>query len=167
MKGSEKMFDKEYENRYLPFLNSNIDYYNNTYQRAIKINDQGGEPFVLDIEEATQENNVFRRSIWTGNYLQITLMSIKPGESIGLERHDNVDQFIRIESGVGLVKMGESMDNLNFRRKVYEDFAFVIPSGIWHDLVNIGTKPIKLYSIYAPPQHPKETVHVNKEDDKH
>ena len=59
------MFDKEYENRYLPFLNSNIDYYNNTYQRAIKINDQGGEPFVLDIEEATQENNVFRRSIWT------------------------------------------------------------------------------------------------------
>ena len=94
-------------------------------------------------------------------------MSIKPGESIGIERHDNVDQFIRIESGVGLVKMGDSRDNLNFRRKVYEDFAFVIPSGIWHDLVNIGTKPIKLYSIYAPPQHPKGTVHVNKEDDKH
>lgn len=151
------------------FLNNNINYYNdnNTYKNRGVIKDNGGEPFVLDIEEATQENDVFRRAIWTGNYLQITLMSIKPGESIGLECHENVDQFIRIESGVGLVKMGDGKDDLNFRRKVYEDFAFVIPAGKWHDLVNIGTKPIKLYSIYAPPQHSKGTVHVNKEDGEH
>lgn len=162
------MYDDNDLDKYY-FLNNNISYYNDnsTYENRGVIKDNGGEPFVVDIEAETEKNNVFRRAIWTGKYLQITLMSIKQGESIGLELHENVDQFIRIESGVGLVKMGDNKENLNFERKVYEDFAFVIPAGKWHDLINIGNKPIKLYSIYAPPQHPKGTVHVNKEDEEH
>ena len=151
------------------FLNNNIDYYNleNKYRNLEYIKDQGNEPFVLDIEEASKNNNAFRRAIWTGEYLQVTLMNIKPGESIGLELHSDVDQFIRIEDGVGIIKMGDNKQNLNFEKKVYEDFAFVIPAGKWHDLINVGNKPLKLYSIYAPPQHAKGTIDMTKEDDKH
>ena len=89
-------------------------------------------------------------------------MSINVGEDIGLEVHQNLDQFIRIEEGEGLVKMGDSKYNLDFQRKVYDDFAFIIPAGKWHNLINTGDKPIKLYSIYAPPQHPHGTVHETK-----
>jgi mannose-6-phosphate isomerase-like protein (cupin superfamily) len=151
------------------FLNNNIDYYNleNKYRNLEYIKDQGNEPFVLDIEEASKSNNAFRRAIWTGEHLQVTLMNIKPGESIGLELHSDVDQFVRIEDGVGIIKMGDTKQNLNFEKKVYEDFAFVIPAGKWHDLINVGNKPLKLYSIYAPPQHAKGTIDMTKEDDKH
>ena len=91
-------------------------------------------------------------------------MSINVGEDIGLEIHPEIDQFIRIEEGQGVVKMGERKDRLNFQRKVYDDFAFIIPACTWHNLINTGNKPIKLYSIYAPPQHPKGTVHKTKAD---
>ena len=131
------------------------------------IEDEGPNPFVTNIEEATKENKNFRTTIWTGDYLQITLMSIDVNDSIGLEVHNNVDQFIRIEQGVGIVQMGDSKDNLDFQKKVSDCFAFVIPSGKWHNLINIGKEPIKLYSIYAPPQHNKGTVHINKSDEEH
>ena len=131
------------------------------------IEDEGPNPFVTNIEEATKENKNFRTTIWTGDHLQITLMSIDVNDSIGLEVHNNVDQFIRIEQGVGIVQMGDSKDNLDFQKKVCDGFAFVIPSGKWHNLINIGKEPIKLYSIYAPPQHNKGTVHINKSDEEH
>lgn len=131
------------------------------------IKDYGAEPFVVNINEVTKQNENFRTALWTGEHLQITLMSINVGESIGLEMHPNVDQFIGIEQGFGLVQMGDSENNLNFERKVCDDFAFVIPAGKWHNLINIGNIPIKLYSIYAPPQHPKGTVHRTKEDAEH
>jgi mannose-6-phosphate isomerase-like protein (cupin superfamily) len=94
--------------------------------------------------------------------LQLTLMSIRVGGDIGLEIHPNVDQFIRIEEGQGIVKMGDRKDRLDFQERVYDDFAFIIPAGKWHNLINTGNKPIKLYSIYAPPQHPHGTVHKTK-----
>lgn len=78
--------------------------------------------------------------------------------------HTDVDQLIRIEDGDGLVMMGENMDNLNYREKVEDDFVIVIPAGTWHNLINTGNEPIKLFSVYAPPQHPHGTVHVTKED---
>lgn len=131
------------------------------------IEDEGPNPFVTNIEEATKENKNFRTTTWTGDYLQITLMSIDVNDSIGLEVHNNVDQFIRIEQGVGIAQMGDSKDNLDFQKKVSDGFAFVIPSGKWHNLINIGKEPIKLYSIYAPPQHNKGTVHINKSDEEH
>ena len=93
------------------------------------IKDYGAEPFVVNINEVTKQNENFRTALWTGEHLQITLMSINVGESIGLEMHPNVDQFIRIEQGFGLVQMGDSENNLDFERKVYDDFAIVIPAG--------------------------------------
>jgi mannose-6-phosphate isomerase-like protein (cupin superfamily) len=130
----------------------------------IEMKDYGPEPFVVNINEVTKQNDTYRTALWTGCHLQLTLMSIKVGEDIGLETHPHLDQFIRIEEGEGIVKMGDSECNLNFQRKVYDDFAFIIPAGKWHNLVNTGNIPLKLYSIYAPPQHPQGTVHVTKAD---
>jgi len=90
------------------------------------------------------------------------LMSIKVGDDIGLEVHPKIDQFIRIEDGQGIVKMGGSKDNLDFQANVYDDFAIMIPAGTWHNVINTGNKPLKVYSIYAPPQHPHGVVHVTK-----
>jgi len=129
-----------------------------------KLKDYGPEPFVVNIEEVTKQNDTFRTALWTGNHLQVTLMSIDIGEDIGLEVHPDLDQFIRIEEGQGLVKMGDDKGNLDFKRKVYDDFAILIPAGKWHNLINTGDKPLKLYSIYAPPEHPRGTVHETKRD---
>lgn len=129
-----------------------------------KLKDHGPNPFVVNINEITKRNTNYRTALWTGEYLQLTLMDIRVGGDIGLEVHPHLDQFVRIEQGEGLVVMGDKKDNLTFRRKVYDDYAFIIPAGKWHNLINIGNKPIKLYSIYAPPQHPHSTIHKTKED---
>lgn len=126
------------------------------------IKDYGPDPFVINIEEAVSQNNTFRTALWTGKHLQVTLMSIRPGEDIGLEMHPDVDQFIRIEDGHGFVMMGDSRDRLDFQRYVDDDYIIVVPAGKWHNLVNTGNKPLKLYSIYAPPEHPHGTVHQTK-----
>jgi mannose-6-phosphate isomerase-like protein (cupin superfamily) len=130
----------------------------------MELKDYGPEPFVININDATKQNDTYRSALWTGRHLQVTLMSLKVGEDIGLEIHPNVDQFLRIEEGQGLVMMGDSRNNLNFRERVYDDFVILIPAGKWHNLVNTGNIPLKLYSIYAPPQHPHGTVHETKAD---
>ncbi|MBZ4668730.1 MAG: cupin [Defluviitaleaceae bacterium] len=132
--------------------------------KFIDLRDHGPKPFVVNIEEAAEQNNAFRTALWTGEHLQVTLMCIGVGEDIGLEVHPYLDQFIRIESGQGIVRMGDRKDQLNFEARVYEDYAFIIPAGKWHNLINTGPTPIKLYSIYAPPQHPHGTVHRTKAD---
>lgn len=128
------------------------------------LTDYGQNPFVVNINEASKHNNAFRTALWTGKYLQVTLMSINVGEDIGLEIHSDVDQFLRLEQGQGIVRMGNSPDNLNFERRVFDDSAIMIPAGTWHNLINTGNTPLKLYSIYAPPNHPFGTVHVTKEE---
>ena len=85
------------------------------------------------------------------------------GGEIGLESHSNLDQFLRLEAGFGLVKMGPSPDNLSYQATVSSGYVVLIPAGTYHNLINVGAKPIKLYSIYAPPQHPRGTVHQTKE----
>ncbi|QCH26484.1 cupin domain-containing protein [Clostridium tyrobutyricum] len=130
----------------------------------IQLIDYGPQPFVVDIDKATKQNNNFRTALWTGSHLQLTLMSINPGDDIGLEMHPNVDQFIRVEEGNGIVRMGNSRNNLDFEERVEDDFAIIIPAGKWHNVINTGNKPLKVYSIYAPPNHPHSTVHVTKED---
>lgn len=132
--------------------------------QSIKLKDYGPRPFVVNIEEATLRNNNFRLALWTGRYLQLTLMNIRVGEDIGLEMHPDLDQFIRIEEGQGIVRMGNRKDKLDFQRRVYDDYVILIPAGKWHNLINTGNKPLKLYSIYAPPEHPPGTVHKTKED---
>lgn len=130
----------------------------------MNLQDYGSQPFVVNIEEATKGNNTFRTAVWTGDHLQVTVMSIKPGEDVGLEVHPNVDQFIRLEEGEGLVQMGETKDKVTFQRRVADDDAIMVPAGIWHNLINTGGEAIKLYTIYAPPEHPFGTVHQTKAD---
>lgn len=146
-------------------LGVNVSMYGSDfYNQSVIFEDYGPQPFVVNIEEATKQNNAFRRALWTGDNLQVTLMSIGVGEDIGLEVHPELDQFIRIEEGTGITKMGDNKNKLDFQKDVYDDFAFIVPAGKWHNLINTGDKPLKLYSIYAPPQHPKGTIHETKED---
>ncbi|CAG9606889.1 hypothetical protein NEOCIP111885_00577 [Pseudoneobacillus rhizosphaerae] len=130
----------------------------------LALKDYGPNPFVININKASKQNNTYRTAIWTGKHLQVTLMSLNPGEDIGLEMHPNVDQFLRIEQGQGITQMGKSKENLNFSRKVYDNSAIMVPAGTWHNLTNTGNIPLKLYSIYAPPNHPFGTVHPTKAD---
>lgn len=132
--------------------------------RGTALRDYGPEPFVVNIAEATMRNSTFRTALWTGNHLQLTLMSISVRDEIGLEIHPDTDQFLRIEQGHGLVKMGGSRDNLNFQRRVSPGDAILVPAGTWHNLINEGNVPLKLYSIYAPPKHPRGTVHRTRAD---
>ncbi|HHT93821.1 MAG TPA: cupin domain-containing protein [Clostridiaceae bacterium] len=125
--------------------------------------DMGPEPYILNIKQKAKQNTNYRTTIWTGEYLQLTLMSIVTGGDIGLEMHPDLDQFIRVEEGQGLVQMGEKEDNLSIQKRIYSGYAFIIPAGTWHNLINTGMKPLKLYSIYAPPQHPPGTIHRTKE----
>jgi mannose-6-phosphate isomerase-like protein (cupin superfamily) len=126
--------------------------------------DHGPQPFVLDIEKATVENANYRTTLWTGKFLQMTVMSIEPGHDIGLEVHEDHDQFLRIEAGRARVQMGPAKDKLSFDREVEDDWAVFIPAGSWHNVTNIGDAPLKLYSLYAPPEHPHGTVHKTKAD---
>ena len=100
------------------------------------LKDYGPQPFVINIDKATKQNDTYRTALWTGEYLQLTLMSLKAGEDIGLEVHPDLDQFVRIEEGEGIVQMGDTKASFDFQRKVYDDFAFIIPAGKWHNLTN-------------------------------
>lgn len=136
----------------------------NFYNMSADENDYGKQPYAFNIHLASAINENFRLSKWTGDNLQLTLMSIEPGDDIGLEKHDDVEQFIRIESGKGYVMMGEDKDHLDYQKNVDEDYVILIPKGVWHNVVNIGKSPLKLYSIYSPPEHKKGTIHETKED---
>lgn len=128
----------------------------------VVVKNYGKQPSVIHIEDAAEQNNNFRTALWTGNHLQVTLMSINVGEDIGLEVHPTTDQFLRIEEGHGVVQMGDSESNLAFRQNVHEDDAIMVPAGTWHNLTNTGNEPLKLYTIYAPPEHPSGTIHITK-----
>ncbi|AKK11104.1 cupin domain-containing protein [Corynebacterium uterequi] len=126
--------------------------------------DHGPNPFVFDIEEATIANEAFRDTLWTGEYLQLTVMSIPAGGEIGAEVHDDHDQFLRVESGKGRLMIGTDENNLEVNEIVEDDFAMFIPAGKWHNVVNEFDEPLKVYSIYAAPDHVKGTFHQTKED---
>lgn len=125
--------------------------------------DFGPNPLIINIDRAAKQNQNYRMALWTGNHLQVTLMSIKPGGDIGTEMHSELDQFLRVESGYGFVKMGTDKDNLSYQKNVNSSFAIIVPAGTWHNIINVGNIPLKLYSIYAPPKHPFGTVQETKE----
>ncbi len=125
--------------------------------------DYGPEPFVVNLEKATLQNPYFRTALWTGEHLQLTLMSIPVGGEIGLEVHPNFDQFLSLEAGYGLVKMGPSPEKLNYRANVTDGYAIFVPAGTYHNVINVGNSPMKLFSIYAPPAHKRGTVQETKE----
>lgn len=126
------------------------------------INEHGGDVYVANIEKAAYNNRNYRESVWTGKYLQMTLMSIPRSQSIGIEMHDDTDQFIRVEHGTALLVIGNDSTCLSDKKKLYKGDAVLVPAGVWHDIMNIGKCPLKLSSIYAPPHHPKCTVEKNK-----
>ncbi len=128
------------------------------------LTDYGPHPFVINIEEATTDNPAFRVALWTGEHLQLTVMSIDVGDDIGLEVHPDGDQFIRVEEGQAVVLMGDSPDALTYQAGASDDYAIFIPAGKWHNVINIGSKPLRVYVIYAPPEHPRGTVHLTKAD---
>ena len=165
MNYSDNMYPNPYFDNQPSYYPDFSGQFMNQYNQGacIELMDYGPAPFVVNIEEAAKQNNNYRTALWTGCHLQLTLMSIRVGGDIGLEVHPTVDQFIRIEEGQGIVQMGSSKTNLNFQTNVYDNYAIFIPAGIWHNLTNTGNKPIKLYSIYAPPNHPHGTVQKTKE----
>lgn len=126
--------------------------------------DVGPAPHVVDIEELTKANENFRTAQWTGTFLQMTTMSIEVGGEVGLEVHDDTDQFLRIEAGKAKVVMGPAEDNLTQEWEAEDDFAIFVPSGTWHNIINVGDEPLKLYSIYAPPHHEHGTIHKTFEE---
>ena len=132
---------------------------------SVDMTDHGPHPYVIDIEEATVSNETYRTTLWTGKNLQLTVMAIAPGDDSGLEVHEDHDQFLRIEDGRGRVQMGPAKDDLSFEQIAEDDDAIFIPAGSWHNVTNVGDSPLKLYSIYAPPEHEHGTVHPTKADD--
>lgn len=137
----------------------------NIYEKSMPcIEDFGKEPLIVNINCFARKNPYYRTALWTGEHLQVTLMRIPAGGDIGLEVHPHLDQFLRIESGCALVMMGKSKNMLDYQENVNSNFAIIVPAGTWHNIVNIGNSPLKLYSVYAPPQHPFGTVHATKFD---
>ncbi|MGK0718862.1 cupin domain-containing protein [Streptococcus uberis] len=126
--------------------------------------DHGKEKYIVNIEDYTKENENYRTTIWTGEKLQVTLMSIQPGDDIGLEVHKGIDQFLRIEEGIGLCQMGDAEDNLSFEQEVTDDDVILVPANTWHNVTNTGDQPLKIYSIYAGPDHVPGTIHKTHED---
>ena len=112
--------------------------------------------FVADIEELTEKNSDFRRVLYTGKNLQLVLMSLKPGEEIGEEVHEDRDQFFRVEAGRGEVVIDGNTS------QVQADMAMIVPAGARHNVRNTGDAPLKLYTLYAPPEHREGTVHATK-----
>lgn len=109
------------------------------------------------IEELTLVNSNFRQILYTGKYTQLVLMNLKPGEEIGMEVHDTVDQFFRFEKGTGKVIIdGTEYD-------VIDGDAVIVPAGSQHNIINVSkSEDLKLYTLYSPPNHPDGTIHVSK-----
>ena len=120
--------------------------------------------WVGNIERVTLDNETFRTVLHTGEHAQLTVMRLGPGEDIGREAHPHLDQFLRVESGNGRVEFGRSEDAVDETHDVQDDWAIVVPAGVWHNVVNTGSGDLKLYSLYAPPEHPDGTVHRTKAD---
>jgi mannose-6-phosphate isomerase-like protein (cupin superfamily) len=111
--------------------------------------------YVANIEQLTQENNDFRRVLYTAHHCQLVLMSLKPGEDIGEEVH-NLDQFLRVETGQGQVVLNGVAHN------IADGSAIVVPAGTRHNIINIGGSPMKLYTLYSPPNHRDGVVHKTR-----
>ena len=120
--------------------------------------------WVGNIEKKTLENENFRTVLFTGDHTQLTVMRLAPGEDIGMEAHGNLDQFLRIERGRGRVEFGSGENHVDEVHDVEDDWAVIVPAGVWHNVVNTGTDELKLYSLYSPPEHPDGTVHKTKEE---
>jgi mannose-6-phosphate isomerase-like protein (cupin superfamily) len=114
--------------------------------------------YIDNIEQVTTKNTNFRQVLFTGKHSQLVVMCLKPGEDIGLETHDHVDQFFRVDQGQGEIMID------GVKSVISDGFAVVVPAGSEHNLMNTGDIDLKLYTIYSPPNHPDGTIHPTHAD---
>ena len=112
--------------------------------------------FRKDVAAETLKNNAFRKVLYTGEHLQLVVMTLKAGEEIGEETHPDRDQFFHFEEGEGVVMIDGK------KNKVEDDFGVIVPAGAKHNVINTGKGPLKMYTIYGPPEHKDKTVHRTK-----
>jgi mannose-6-phosphate isomerase-like protein (cupin superfamily) len=112
--------------------------------------------YVDDIQRVTLDNGHFRKVLYTGEHLQLVLMTLQPGEEIGAEVHEDRDQFFRFEAGSGEVMIDGKT------HPVEDDFGVIVPAGARHNVRNTGSEPLKLYTLYGPPEHKDKVVHKDK-----
>jgi mannose-6-phosphate isomerase-like protein (cupin superfamily) len=129
-------------------------------RRSQAAHDDTGESmagYSINIEDKTLDNDNFREVLYTARHSQLVVMTVQPGDEIGLERHEGHDQFIRIEAGEGVAILdGE-------RHALEDGSAVVVPAGTEHNVINTSrTEPLRLYTIYSPAEHPDGTVHRTK-----
>ena len=115
--------------------------------------------FIDDIEKLTEENDNFREVLYTGKHMQLVLMTLQPGEDIGLEVHEGHDQFFRFEEGEGEVVID------GVTTPIEDDDAVIVPAGAEHNVVNTGDEPLRFYTIYSPPEHRDGVLHATKADE--
>ena len=114
--------------------------------------------YLADIEKLTEDNTAFRHVLYTGHHLQLVVMALKPGEDIGMETHKTHDQFFRIEKGHGEIVIDGTT------RKAKSGDAIIVPAGAQHNLINTGNKPMRLYTLYGPPNHVDALLEKRKAD---
>lgn len=117
--------------------------------------------YLTNIEETTIKNTAYRKVLYTSRYTQLVVMNLQPGEEIGEEIH-GLDQFIRIEKGFARVILNKGEDVYD----VSDDWAIIIPAGTYHNVINTGKDELKLYTLYSPPEHRKDTLQPAKADEK-
>lgn len=122
------------------------------------MNEKPKRGFIVNIEEETENNNDYRRVLFTAKNIQLVLMNIQPGEAIGEETH-HLDQFISVEEGEATVELDGESFPLN------EDYAVIVPAGTRHNVINNGSEELKLYTLYAPPEHKDKIVEATKADE--
>ena len=120
----------------------------------------------VNLPRQTMMNSDYRQVLWTGDYMQITMMCIPIRSDIGLEIHEETDQILRVEHGYGQVRMGYKKNELNFVQNVRQGDIICIPACTWHNVINIGNRPLRLSSMYAPPHHPAGASQRTKNRDK-
>ena len=129
--------------------------------------DYGPKPYALNLAELAKINKNFREAVWTGDLLQLMVMSIEPQCEIGLEEHSDTDHFFYVIEGTGLVQTGPKDTNLNYSRMIEPGSGIFVPKAEWHNIINKGSTPLKILVVYAPPHHDHGTVHKTKAEAKH
>ena len=129
-----------------------------------KAKDYGPNPSVTNVGGMAMHNPYFRSALWTGDYMQMTLMSIPVRGEIGWEVHKDTDQILRVEQGAGAVIMGKCEEHPDMKGRISMGDTIFVPAGTGHNIVNIGGIPLRLSSIYAPPHHPFGTIHRTKKE---
>ena len=130
--------------------------------QSMSIADIGPRPQAFNLGTETLKNQNYRTVAWSGSYLQVTLMSIPVDGDIGLEKHAETDQFIRLDSGRGRVQMGPGKDELTFDQEVTHGWCVLVPAGTWHNIINTGDEPMQVYTVYAPQHHKPGKVQQTK-----